>query len=143
MALAEGCSLVALRARCVALLAQKLRAEGPGWHERPSEAQLVDCGQEALLDLLDGWLAHSRAREVLEMAEPSSGCGGDTFGFTWALQAFSQRTTVAVSPWIAVGGHIWRLSLYPQVRAGPSPGPGLSVRLNCSCGTSFGTVLHV
>lgn len=50
--LSEACHLSALGDTCLALLARRLAAAGPFWHEQVSQEQLAECNPESLASLV-------------------------------------------------------------------------------------------
>jgi hypothetical protein len=114
--LAERCHLAALQGTCLSLLAQRLAAAGPFWHEMVSTRQLAACSSDSLATLVTNMAATvpAAAFEPPTVHNIARGEGGTAGGFTWVLPNFSKQQGRVTSPWCAVGGVQWRLKIWPK-----------------------------
>lgn len=114
--LAEVYHLEALRGTCLQLLARRLAAAGPYWHEQLSAEQLAGCAPDSLARLV-GEMAgavHAGGFEPPRVLNIGRGAGGRAGGFTFVISRFGQQTARVASPWVEVGGLQWRLKVWPH-----------------------------
>lgn len=72
-----------MRTRCLAALADKLRAEGAAYSALPAARELAGCGEDEVLGALEALLSDDQPAEVLEINSGPEAGGTGTFGFTW------------------------------------------------------------